>query len=118
MKFCRFQPLEFEVDAVGHTAHPTPLYGLVEGANVRELLGDVLTEWLPGERYWPLDRVRLLPPVIPGKIVCVGKNYKEHAAEFDGEVPKKEPVIFETPVGHHRPGRAHRPHVAFEARGL
>jgi 2-keto-4-pentenoate hydratase/2-oxohepta-3-ene-1,7-dioic acid hydratase in catechol pathway len=41
--------------------------------------------------------VKLLAPVIPrSKVVCVGKNYADHAAEMGGEVPK-EPIIFLKP---------------------
>jgi 2-keto-4-pentenoate hydratase/2-oxohepta-3-ene-1,7-dioic acid hydratase in catechol pathway len=96
MKFCRFQPLEFGVDAVGAPAHPEPLSGLIEGDTVRELQGDPLTKWRRGERIWPLGRVRLLAPVLPSKIVCVGRNYVEHAAEFSNPVPK-EPLLFLKP---------------------
>ena len=45
----------------------------------------------------PLDSVRLLAPIIPSKILCVGKNYVAHAEEFDGEVPT-EPLIFSKPA--------------------
>lgn len=41
----------------------------------------------------PLDAVRLLAPVMPRKIACVGRNYLEHAAELGNEVPP-EPLIF------------------------
>jgi 2-keto-4-pentenoate hydratase/2-oxohepta-3-ene-1,7-dioic acid hydratase in catechol pathway len=44
----------------------------------------------------PLDQFRLLPPVRPSKIVCVGRNYKDHAAELGNEVPK-EPLLFLKP---------------------
>lgn len=37
--------------------------------------------------------VKLLPPVTPSKIVCVGRNYAEHAAELGNAVPK-EPLLF------------------------
>lgn len=37
--------------------------------------------------------VRLLAPVVPSKIVCIGRNYREHAAELGNEVPK-EPLLF------------------------
>jgi 2-keto-4-pentenoate hydratase/2-oxohepta-3-ene-1,7-dioic acid hydratase in catechol pathway len=42
-----------------------------------------------------LDRskVKSLPPVVPSKIVCVGRNYSAHAAELGNEVPK-EPLLF------------------------
>ena len=45
---------------------------------------------------YPLQRVRLLPPVSPSKIVCVGRNYAEHAREFGNEAPA-EPLIFLKP---------------------
>lgn len=49
-----------------------------------------------GERLRLAD-VRLLAPVIPrSKVLAVGKNYADHAAEFDGEVPP-EPLIFLKP---------------------
>ena len=44
----------------------------------------------------PLDSVRLLAPVTPGKIVCIGRNYREHAKELDHAVPT-EPLIFLKP---------------------
>ena len=43
-----------------------------------------------------LDEVRLLAPVKPTKIACVGRNYAEHAAELGNEVPS-EPLIFLKP---------------------
>ncbi len=43
-----------------------------------------------------LDRVRLLAPVVPGKVVAVGLNYAAHAAEFDLET-SAEPVLFLKP---------------------
>ncbi|MBA0124995.1 fumarylacetoacetate hydrolase family protein [Haloechinothrix sp. YIM 98757] len=47
-------------------------------------------------RSWPYDEVRLLAPILPTKIIAVGKNYAEHAAELDSEVPET-PVIFMKP---------------------
>lgn len=44
----------------------------------------------------PLSEFKLLAPVTPSKIVCVGRNYKEHAAELGNEVPK-EPLLFLKP---------------------
>ncbi|NHN57927.1 MULTISPECIES: fumarylacetoacetate hydrolase family protein [Halorussus] len=44
-------------------------------------------------RTYDLDEVRLLPPVEPSKIVCIGRNYAEHAAETDSEVPDR-PLLF------------------------
>jgi 2-keto-4-pentenoate hydratase/2-oxohepta-3-ene-1,7-dioic acid hydratase in catechol pathway len=44
-----------------------------------------------------LSDVRLLAPVIPTKILCVGKNYAAHAKEMGGDVPD-EPLIFSKPA--------------------
>src|SRR5450755_3098517 len=44
----------------------------------------------------PLAEATLLAPVVPSKIVCVGRNYREHVAELGNEVPK-EPLIFMKP---------------------
>ncbi len=43
-----------------------------------------------------LADVRLLPPVTPGKIICVGRNYRDHAAELGNPVPQ-EPMLFFKP---------------------
>src|SRR5579859_5136433 len=84
MKFCRFLPLHTT------TAQPaSALYGLIEGDQVRDISG---TPW----SAWTVADVRLLAPVEPGKVVCVGRNYVAHAAEFGNEVPK-EPLIFLKP---------------------
>jgi len=90
--------MEFGVDAVGAPTHPEPCLGVVEGDSVRELLGNPLTEWRRAERTWPLNRVKLVAPILPqpSKIVGVGRNYAEHAAEFSNPVPK-EPMIFLKP---------------------
>lgn len=44
----------------------------------------------------PLGACRVLAPVIPSKVVCIGKNYADHAREMGGE-PPAEPVIFIKP---------------------
>jgi 2-keto-4-pentenoate hydratase/2-oxohepta-3-ene-1,7-dioic acid hydratase in catechol pathway len=44
----------------------------------------------------PLADLHLLPPVVPSKILCVGRNYREHATELGNEVPK-EPLLFLKP---------------------
>ena len=51
------------------------------------------TELRKTEELFYLDEVDLLPPVAPTKILCVGRNYAEHAAELGNEVPK-EPLLF------------------------
>jgi 2-keto-4-pentenoate hydratase/2-oxohepta-3-ene-1,7-dioic acid hydratase in catechol pathway len=47
-------------------------------------------------RRWPLADVRLLAPVLPTKVVCIGKNYADHAREMGGE-PPADPVMFIKP---------------------
>jgi 2-keto-4-pentenoate hydratase/2-oxohepta-3-ene-1,7-dioic acid hydratase in catechol pathway len=93
MRYCRFQ------------WNGQPQYGLVEAiagrdAIVRLLLtppedadGDM--ESLRSRRIEPipLEEAPLLPPVRPSKIVCIGRNYREHATELGHEVPK-EPLLF------------------------
>lgn len=50
---------------------------------------------LTGESH-PLESVRLLAPILPSKVVAVGRNYAAHAAEMGGQVPA-EPMIFLKP---------------------
>lgn len=50
---------------------------------------------LTGESH-PLEAVRLLAPILPSKVIAVGKNYADHAAEMGGDVPA-EPMIFLKP---------------------
>jgi 2-keto-4-pentenoate hydratase/2-oxohepta-3-ene-1,7-dioic acid hydratase in catechol pathway len=47
-------------------------------------------------RRWPLADVRLLAPILPSKVVCIGRNYAEHVAELGNEVPPN-PVVFLKP---------------------
>lgn len=47
-------------------------------------------------RSWPLDDVRLLAPILASKVVCIGKNYADHAAEMGGDAPA-DPVMFLKP---------------------
>src|SRR5271167_161341 len=91
MKICRFFPSD-SADSPLDSA----LYGLIEGGQVREISAPPWSSWSRGARTFSLTNVRLLAPVDPGKIVCVGRNYAAHAAELGNEVPK-EPLIFLKP---------------------
>src|SRR5271157_3639471 len=96
MRYCRFER--------SGSAH----YGLVESVAGRDEItrlllqapqtseGDV--EGLPSRHMdpIPLAEASLLPPVQPSKIVCVGRNYREHAAELGNDVPV-EPLLFFKP---------------------
>jgi 2-keto-4-pentenoate hydratase/2-oxohepta-3-ene-1,7-dioic acid hydratase in catechol pathway len=50
-----------------------------------------------GRREWSLADVRILPPVSPGKLIYVGMNYRDHAAEMRARVPD-EPLLFFKPT--------------------
>src|SRR5579863_463100 len=92
MKLCRFQPK----GKTGAPAQPEVLHGVISGETVRQISGDMLGKWEETNRSWPLADVKLATPVAPGKIVCLGRNYLDHAAEFNN-APPKEPLIFLKP---------------------
>lgn len=76
-----------------------PRYGAIVDATVHALTREALfgpEPPLPGAAVMPLAEATLLPPVQPGKIVCVGRNYAAHAAEHQAEVPD-EPMLFLKP---------------------
>ena len=70
--------------------------GVVDGDAVRVLRGTFFDDPVPTGEGIPLDDVRLLAPVLPSKVVAVGRNYAEHAAEQGAEIPE-EPLIFLKP---------------------
>jgi len=53
----------------------------------------------------PLANATLLSPVEPSKIVCVGRNYREHAAELGNEVPAEPLIFFKPPSSVIGPGQ-------------
>ena len=63
---------------------------------IRILRGTFFEDPLPTEETAPLGDVLLLAPVLPSKMVCVGKNYAAHAEEFGMDVPE-EPLLFLKP---------------------
>ena len=78
------------------------IFGIVEGDPGAEVIalveGDPLyTKVTPTGQHLPLTEVKLLAPVIPrSKVVGVGRNYADHAAELGNEVPA-EPLLFLKP---------------------
>jgi len=113
MKYCRFQ------------SNNQPHYGLIESvAGVEQITrlflsspqdasGDL--EDVPTRRidHLPLAEAALLHPVCPSKIVCVGRNYREHAAELGNEVPTEPLLFFKPPSSLLSPGApVRRPNVA------
>lgn len=73
-----------------------PRYGWVLEEQVGPIEGNPFGEYRRMKAEIPLEEVRLLAPCQPSKIVCVGRNYAEHAREHDAEVPKV-PLIFLKP---------------------
>ncbi|GAB3971789.1 fumarylacetoacetate hydrolase family protein [Plantactinospora veratri] len=67
-----------------------------EGLTVAEIDGHPFGEIRFTTARWALADVRLLSPILPSKVVCVGRNYSEHAAELGNEVPA-EPLLFLKP---------------------
>jgi 2-keto-4-pentenoate hydratase/2-oxohepta-3-ene-1,7-dioic acid hydratase in catechol pathway len=86
---------------IARIAHPTGMsFAVLEGegpgATAAEIEGHPFAQIkLTGQR-WAVDDVRMLAPILPSKVVCVGRNYADHAAELGNEVPK-EPLIFLKP---------------------
>lgn len=74
-----------------------PSFGQVVDDHVVLLDGHPFGDLRPTNQAAPLSAVRLLAPIIPSKILCVGKNYAAHASEMGGEVPA-EPLIFSKPA--------------------
>lgn len=75
-----------------------PLFGVLAEGAIAIITGDPLYMGVnPTGKVVPLAQVRLLAPVLPrSKVVCIGKNYADHAKEMGGEVPH-EPIIFLKP---------------------
>jgi 2-keto-4-pentenoate hydratase/2-oxohepta-3-ene-1,7-dioic acid hydratase in catechol pathway len=97
MRYCRIQ--------LDHT----PAFARIEERDGEDWVAEVVEDREFPEACWDGHRNRhlllepvllreatLLCPVIPSKIVCVGRNYRDHAAELGNEVPK-EPLLFLKP---------------------
>lgn len=73
-----------------------PTFGWVQEDQVGALEGSPLGDFRRLPLSLALDSVRLLPPILPSKIIGVGRNYVEHAKEHGAEVPDV-PLIFLKP---------------------
>ncbi len=79
-------------------------YGLLLEPGVGEkITGSPLTGFQRTNQQFTLSEITFLPPCQPTKIVCLGLNYRDHAQEFDSDLPD-EPLIFMKPpsalIGH------------------
>lgn len=75
----------------------TPAFGVVDGAAVEVIDPHPFTRHRTTGETVPLEGLRLLAPVIPSKVVAVGRNYGAHAAELGHEAPD-EPLLFLKPA--------------------
>ena len=86
MKLCRFSLPDSDLVRIGSIEGDRVLPFLSSetfGNSTRPLADEAIS----------LQQVRLRPPVEPSKIVCVGRNYLEHAAELGNKLPD-EPLLF------------------------
>ncbi len=82
MRICRFTTTQIS----------TPHFGVLEGDSILPLPENI--EIGPSiQKPVPTGEARFLAPVEPSKIVCVGRNYREHAAELGNKMPD-EPLLF------------------------
>lgn len=84
MKFLRFSKDKVEMK------------GIYEDGKIRRIFGSFFDNYTVSDEIYDEEEVTFLPPVIPSKFVCVGRNYAEHAKELGNEVPT-EPLIFLKP---------------------
>jgi 2-keto-4-pentenoate hydratase/2-oxohepta-3-ene-1,7-dioic acid hydratase in catechol pathway len=86
MKLCR----------ATHPSFEQPRFGVIEGSSVHVFEAGVPLDTLPklqNSYTVSLEEVKLVAPVTPSKIVCVGRNYREHAVELGNKMPD-EPLLF------------------------
>ena len=104
MKYCRFllqdQPQYGLIEPFAGTDHITRTF--VTPPEKSD--GDI--ESLPTRKLAPIPLASssLLPPVRPSKIVCVGRNYREHVAELEHEMPREPLLFFKPPSALLAPG--------------
>ncbi len=85
MQFVRFK----KDDAVS--------YGEINGQIIDRIEGDIFGEYKVTDESFSFSDIKILTPCLPTKIVCIGLNYKAHAAEVGLELPE-EPLIFLKPL--------------------
>ena len=72
-------------------------YGLLESEDrIRRISGDPFSGYQPAGGWVSLADIKILPPCRPSKIIALGLNYRDHAREFNLELPS-EPLIFMKP---------------------
>jgi len=79
-------------------------YGMLVQDHIFEIEGDIFSGFeVRRQKEHVLDKTKILPPVLPSKVIAVGINYRDHAEEFGHDIPA-EPVLFMKPsssvIGH------------------
>jgi 2-keto-4-pentenoate hydratase/2-oxohepta-3-ene-1,7-dioic acid hydratase in catechol pathway len=110
MKYCRYE--------LNNEHH----YGLIEAVGGRDTItrvvlmppgSDAAMDELPTRRveHIPVGEAKLLVPTLPTKIVCIGRNYREHAKELGHEIPTEPLIFLKPPSSVIGPGKqVRRPH--------
>jgi len=86
MRICRFIDVRSS----------TPRFGILQSDSILPLAQGETIESFPSpptDQAIAVSSVRILAPVIPSKIICVGRNYRDHAAELGNPMPI-EPLLF------------------------
>jgi 2-keto-4-pentenoate hydratase/2-oxohepta-3-ene-1,7-dioic acid hydratase in catechol pathway len=111
MRYCKFLSFERGI--------PIPRYAFVEQrggdtlwavspmeAPEEDLAAQIAAQTFPTPDFQPkpLSDLHLLAPVTPSKIICIGRNYRDHAAELGNEVPKEPLLFFKPPSSLLAPG--------------
>lgn len=100
MKLCHFQLKEYAAQHPNLTpqqAYDASRPGVLEGKTIHEISGELWGSRERTGRQWPVDQVQFLTPSWPSKILCMARNFLDHANEM-GSVPPKQPVIFSKPA--------------------
>ena len=72
-------------------------YAVERGGTFFWVRGDIFGHYEPGEEIPADPPFKLLAPVQPSIVVCIGLNYKDHAAEMKKKLPE-EPLVFLKPA--------------------
>lgn len=80
------------------TPRRKPGYGWLLDNKVGPIKGDIFGTYQRGEAKTSLDKVQLLAPVVPGKVICVARNYAAHAKEHNAVVPEVPALFFKPPT--------------------
>lgn len=110
MKYCRFlheEKIHYgSVEVRGGELWIVDLTPGPEEDLAYKLIHERATSWSFDFEPMPLSAAELLAPVTPSKIVCVGRNYREHATELGNEVPAEPLLFFKPPSSLLAPGGA------------